>query len=114
MATRGAARRMGRATAVLVRRRPLSWATFVRTRALPTPVGAVGQDVQSRLRVPPGFDAEISSSFSSAYPSLLFLPLAPVTNTAFSIPTSLSPPCFPLANLCVQICELQLFPHFSS
>jgi len=92
----------------------LSWATFVRTRALPTPVGAVGQDVQSRLRVPPGFDAEISSSFSSAYPSLLFLPLAPVTNTAFSIPTSLSPPYFPLANLCVQICELQLFPHFSS
>jgi len=154
MATRGAARRMERATAVLVRRRPLSWArllaggvgvcelparrrrdeaiearvsrppvgtvsrrrraVFVRTRALPTPIGAVGQDVQSRLRVPPGFDAEISSSFSSAYPSLLFLPLAPVTNTAFSIPTSLSPPCFPLANLCVQICELQLFPHFSS
>jgi hypothetical protein len=35
------------------------------------PVGAVGQDVQSRLRVPLGFDAEISSSFSSAYPPSL-------------------------------------------
>ncbi|KAG2595638.1 hypothetical protein PVAP13_5KG088887 [Panicum virgatum] len=37
-------------------------------------------------------------------PPCFLLPLVPVTNNAFSIPTALPPPCFPLANLCVQIC----------
>ena len=50
-------------------------AAFVHPRALPTPVGEVGQDVQSHRRVPRGFEAEISSSFSSciSFPAFFFL-----------------------------------------
>ncbi|KAG2633063.1 hypothetical protein PVAP13_2NG020800 [Panicum virgatum] len=65
----------------------------------------IGQDVQSRLRVPPGFDTEISSSFSSAYPSLLFSSSRPghehcLFNSHLPV-SSLFPPRKPLrADLC--------------
>ncbi|XP_039792258.1 uncharacterized protein LOC120658106 isoform X2 [Panicum virgatum] len=59
----------------------------------------------SRLRVPPGFDTEISSSFSSAYPSLLFSSSRPghehcLFNSHLPV-SSLFPPRKPLrADLC--------------